>query len=109
MSVTSTVLFNQPRSEMASLIAPRIVQSTATSIITGFATPGGVAAIAAPIMANPACRKTCLVGAALVIVGTTGRQDARRSDRPAQVRAECATRPASASELRSPQDGHGRN
>jgi hypothetical protein len=64
MSVKSTVLFDKPQSEIASLIAQRISQSTATSIVTGFATPGGVDAIAAPIGANPGCLASLIVGAA---------------------------------------------
>ena len=48
MSIKTTVLFAMPQSEIASLIANRISQSRATSIVTGFATPGGVDAIAAP-------------------------------------------------------------
>jgi hypothetical protein len=64
MSVKPTVLFDRPQSEIASLIAQRISQSTATSIVTGFATPGGVDAIAAPIEANPSCINSLVVGAA---------------------------------------------
>ena len=64
MSVTATVLFNKPQSEIASLIAHRISSSIATSIITGFATPGGVAAIADPIRANPGKLSTFVVGSA---------------------------------------------
>jgi len=64
MSVKATVLFATPQSEIASLIADRISRSTATSIVTGFATPGGVDAIASPIEANPGCITTIVVGAA---------------------------------------------
>jgi len=63
MSIKTTVLFATPQAEIASLIADRISQSTATSIVTGFATPGGVDAIAAPIEANPRCITTIVVGA----------------------------------------------
>jgi hypothetical protein len=64
MSVTSTVLFELPQKEIASLVADRIARSSTTSIVTGFATPGGLAAIAAPIKARPQCLKTLVVGAA---------------------------------------------
>lgn len=64
MSLTPTVLFGLPQQEIASLVANRISRSSATSIVTGFATPGGLAAIAAPIRARPQCLKTFVVGAA---------------------------------------------
>lgn len=64
MSIKAKVLFDRPQTEIASLIAQRISQSTATSIITGFATPGGIAAIDAPIKAAPTRLSTFVVGAA---------------------------------------------
>jgi len=64
MSVTASVLFDTPQAEVASRIASRIAQSTSTSIITGFATPGGVDAIAAPIRADPGKLATFVVGSA---------------------------------------------
>jgi hypothetical protein len=64
MSLNSTVLFDRPQHEIASLIVDRISQSTSTSIVTGFATPGGLAAIAASIRSQPTRLKTLVVGAA---------------------------------------------
>lgn len=64
MAVAVTVLFDRPQREIASLIEARIAASSATSIITGFATPGGLAAIADPIKAQPQILRTLVVGAA---------------------------------------------
>lgn len=64
MSLISTVLFNRPQKEIASLIVNRIAGSSTTSIVTGFATPGGLAAIVAPIRTKPQRLKTLVVGAA---------------------------------------------
>jgi hypothetical protein len=64
MSLTPTVLFELPQKEIASLLVNRIIRSSATSIVSGFVTPGGLAAIAAPIRARPQCLKTLVVGAA---------------------------------------------
>jgi hypothetical protein len=64
MPVNSIVLFGTPQSEIASLILDRISSSAATSIVTGFATPGGLAAIAGPIMERPEILQSLIVGAA---------------------------------------------
>jgi hypothetical protein len=64
MSVSSTILFDLPQREIASLIIKRVDQSTATSIVTGFATPGGLAAIVGPIRDRPQSLKTLVLGAA---------------------------------------------
>ena len=64
MSLTSTVLFDLPQKEIASLIADRMRRSSAMSIVTGFATPGGLAAIFEPIVAQPQKLQTLVVGAA---------------------------------------------
>src|SRR3954451_10775360 len=64
MSLTSTVLFGLPQQEIASLVMDRIINSSSTSIVSGFVTPGGLAAIAAPIKTRPQCLKTLVVGAA---------------------------------------------
>ncbi|SCY34308.1 phospholipase D family protein [Microvirga guangxiensis] len=64
MSVTATVLFDRPHTAIASLINSKIAASTSTSIVTGFATPGGLAAIDRPIRANPGKLKSLVVGAA---------------------------------------------
>lgn len=64
MSVQTTILFDKPQAEIASLITQRISQCSATSIVTGFATPGGLDAIASPINSRPNCIKCLVVGAA---------------------------------------------
>lgn len=64
MSITANFLFDRPQAEIASRIAQHIALSNSTSIITGFATPGGVAAIADPIRANPGKLNTFVVGSA---------------------------------------------
>src|SRR5437879_1796521 len=64
MSFTPTVLFGLPQEEIASLIVDRITRSSSTSIVTAFATLGGLAAIASPIRVRPQCLKTLIVGAA---------------------------------------------
>jgi hypothetical protein len=64
MPVSATVLFDKPQREIASLIVNRMSQSSATSIVTGFATPGGLAAIAAPIKARPQSLVSLVVGSA---------------------------------------------
>jgi hypothetical protein len=64
MSLTSTVLFGLPQKEIASLITDRMKRSSAMSIVTGFATPGGLAAICEPIVAQPQKLQTLVVGAA---------------------------------------------
>src|SRR4051812_35969373 len=64
MPLTSTVLFDRPQREIASLITDRISRSSAVSIVTGFATPGGLAAISGPIKAKPQVLQTLVVGAA---------------------------------------------
>ncbi|WP_046861593.1 phospholipase D family protein [Microvirga massiliensis] len=64
MPVNSTVLFDLPQKEVASLLVERIRRSLSTSIVTGFATPGGLAAIAAPIKAQARHLDCLVVGAA---------------------------------------------
>lgn len=64
MSVKTTVLFSKPQFEIASMISQRLSQSTSTSIVTGFATPGGLKALAGPIKARPASIDTIIIGAA---------------------------------------------
>ncbi len=63
MSVTTTVLFQRPQQEIATLIRDRLSRSVATRIVTGFATPGGLAEIGAPIRANPGSLETFVIGA----------------------------------------------
>ena len=64
MPLTPTVLFDLPQREIASLITDRMAQASAFSIVTGFATPGGLAAISAPINAYPQNLRTLVIGAA---------------------------------------------
>jgi HKD family nuclease len=63
MSVTTTVLFDRPQQEIASLIQARLETCETAKIVTGFATPGGLAAIARPIRARPGILSTFIVGA----------------------------------------------
>jgi len=63
MPVKTTVLFGKPQSEIASRIRGKIAASSATSIVTGFATVDGISAIDKPILANPASLQTLVVGA----------------------------------------------
>lgn len=62
--MTSTVLFDLPQREIASLITDRMTRASDFSIITGFATPGGLASISGPIRTRPQSLKTLVVGAA---------------------------------------------
>ena len=62
--MTSTVLFDLPQTEIASLITDRMTRASDFSIVTGFATPGGLASIFGPIRARPQSLKTLVVGAA---------------------------------------------
>jgi hypothetical protein len=64
MPVASTVLLDLPQKEIASLIEDSIGRSTSTSIVTGFATPDGLAAISAPIQGNPQLLNALVIGAA---------------------------------------------
>jgi len=63
MSVTTTVLFDRPQREIASLIQERLAACETAKIVTGFATPGGLAAIAEPIKAKPGILSSFIVGA----------------------------------------------
>ncbi len=62
MSVTTTVLFDHPQREIASLIQERLAACESAKIVTGFATPGGLAAIAKPIKVRPGILSTLIVG-----------------------------------------------
>ena len=64
MSLIATVLFDLPQREIASLIVDRMGKSIKTCIVTGFATPGGLAAISRPITSRPHTLKSLVVGAA---------------------------------------------
>ncbi len=64
MSISTTVLFDRPQKEIASLIVDRLWQSTGTRIVTGFATPGGLSEIAAPLKARSSTLAAFIIGAA---------------------------------------------
>lgn len=64
MALTTTVLFDRPQKEIASLVVRHLNRSSQTSLVTGFATPSGLAAISAPILARPTSLKTFVLGAA---------------------------------------------
>jgi hypothetical protein len=51
MPVASTVLFDQPQREIASLIAQRFAQCSTASLVAGFATVAGLDRIARPLVA----------------------------------------------------------
>jgi len=63
MALNATVLFGRPQLEIATLVTAKLAQSIATSIVTGFATPGGISAIAAPIRGRPHSIETLIIGA----------------------------------------------
>jgi hypothetical protein len=64
MLLQSTVLFDKPQCEIASLIEGYITKALSVHIVTGFASPAGIAAIAKPLAANPGKLKGLVVGAA---------------------------------------------
>ena len=64
MHTTTTVLFDHPQREIATLISGRISQATSVRIVTGFATPGGIAAISPALKTRPSVLSTLIVGSA---------------------------------------------
>jgi hypothetical protein len=62
--MTSTVLFDLPQREIASLITERMTKASEFSIVTGFATPGGLASICGPIRASPQSLRMLVIGSA---------------------------------------------
>jgi HKD family nuclease len=64
MTVTTTMLFGRPQHEIATLLSQRLSRANATSIVTGFATPGGVKAIAPALLAQPSKVDAFVIGAA---------------------------------------------
>lgn len=62
--MTATVLFGLPQQEIASRIADRMARSSSISVVTGFASPGGLAAISGAFMAQPQKLRALIVGAA---------------------------------------------
>lgn len=59
-----TVLFGLPQQEIASLIEDRMARSSAISVVTGFASPDGLAAVSDPIKKQPQKLQALVVGAA---------------------------------------------
>lgn len=64
MSATATVLFDRPQQEIASILVDRLTKSLSTSIVTGFATPGGLEALAGPIKTRPSSIRSIVLGGA---------------------------------------------
>jgi len=64
MSIKTTVLFGKTQCRIADLIADRLSKSVRTSIVTGFATPGGLNQIRSAIVANPQALDAMVIGAA---------------------------------------------
>jgi hypothetical protein len=62
--MNTTILFDRPQKEIASLINARLSHCTAASIVTGFLTPSGLRAIAGPLRARPNILQQLVVGAA---------------------------------------------
>ena len=60
----ATVLFGLPQQEIASLIADRMARSSAISVVTGFATPGGLTALSGAFTAQSQKLRALVVGAA---------------------------------------------
>lgn len=63
MSVGVEVLFGQPQKAIASLIRAKLKHSVATSIVTGFATPGGLDELLEPMRTKPNTVENFVVGA----------------------------------------------
>ncbi len=64
MSVTATMLFGRPQHEIATLLSQQLARANTTSIVTGFATPGGVKAISPALLAQPSKVDAFVIGAA---------------------------------------------
>ncbi len=60
--MTTTVLFDHPQREIASLIRARLSTCESASIVTGFLTPSGVGALVAPIRTRPTILSDLIVG-----------------------------------------------
>jgi hypothetical protein len=63
MSVTATVLFGTPQTEIASLLDQKLSASVSTSIVSGFITVEGIDRLQAAIGANPGSIAAVVVGA----------------------------------------------
>jgi HKD family nuclease len=64
MSVSTTVLFDQPQNEIATRIRAKLAQCRHASIVVGFATVEGVKAITEPLKTHPGKLSKIVVGAA---------------------------------------------
>lgn len=64
MTLKTTVLFGTPQKEIARHIRDQIGQSISTSIVTGFATGGGIESIATPIKTDPSKLSVMVLGGA---------------------------------------------
>jgi hypothetical protein len=63
MAVTTTVLFDLPQQEIATLIEGKLRSSRATQIVSGFVTVEGIRALEGALSANPTVLQTLVVGA----------------------------------------------
>lgn len=63
MTVTATVLFDRPQREVASLLEQQFFQCTSASLVVGFATVEGIAAIEPAVASAPKKLKTFVLGA----------------------------------------------
>lgn len=63
VTVNVEVLFDRPQKAIAGLIRAKLSQATSASIVTGFATPGGLAEILEPVRTRPHILKNFILGA----------------------------------------------
>lgn len=63
MSLISTVLFGMPQRELASVIRGKLLGSTATQIVCGFATVEGIRSLESSLCANPLATQAIVIGA----------------------------------------------
>jgi hypothetical protein len=63
VSVTTTVLFNSPQREIASLLQARLGSAAVIQIVSGFVTVEGMDALKPVLLANPGALGTFVVGA----------------------------------------------
>lgn len=64
MNLKTTVLFDKPQSRIADLIADRLSKAVHTSIVTGFATPGGLSQVRNALVSNNKALDALVIGAA---------------------------------------------
>ena len=63
MTISTTVLFDSPRREIASLLNCKLEQSVSTQIVAGFATIDGMKAIENSLRINPKALHAFVIGA----------------------------------------------